>query len=253
MMTLPKVAVIGAGLVGGSAALLIQAVIPGCEVVIVDIDRQRAEGQAMDIAHAGALWRAVHVRAGDYGDVAGSSVIVITAGVAMKSGQSRLDLAKANLEVLTDILDAVAEGSPDATYVIATNPVDVLGHIAQRRLGLAAGRVISTGTALDSARLRSLLAERLEIAPGAIHAYVLGEHGDSSMIDWSGATIGGRPISYRPARMSGSTPSRMSAVPARHHQRHDLFRAQHVGRGPCQAGGQRQGREGGAGYGHRPG
>ena len=194
MIRQPKIAIVGAGLVGGSAAMFTALAIQGAEVVIIDIEPTRAEGQAFDISHAAALWRGADVRAGDYEDAAGADIVVITAGAAMKPGQTRLDLAKVNVQILRQIIECVGTVAPEAIYVIATNPVDVLVRVTRDVMQLPRERVISTGTALDTARLQTLLSERLSVVPASIHAYVLGEHGDSSMIHWSGASIAGMPL-----------------------------------------------------------
>jgi L-lactate dehydrogenase len=194
MIRQPKIAIVGAGLVGGSAALFAAYAIPGAEVLIIDVEPTRAEGQAFDIAHAAALWRAARVSAGDYEDAAGADIVVLTAGAAMKPGQTRLDLAKGNVQILRQIIERVGPVAPEAIYVIATNPVDVLVRVARDLMRLPRERVISTGTALDTARLQTLLSERLGVVPASIHAYVLGEHGDSALIHWSGASIAGMPL-----------------------------------------------------------
>lgn len=193
-MKMPKVAIIGAGMVGGSTALLVQAYVPNSEIVIVDINRSRAEGQAYDIAHACALWGAAHVRAGGFQDVENADIIIVTAGVAMKPGETRLDLARNNVAILKDILSETKPRAPEAIYILAINPVDVLTYVSWKYLGLPRERVISTGTSLDSARLRSLLSDRLGLSTTAIHAHVFGEHGDSAFIHWSGASAGGLKI-----------------------------------------------------------
>ena len=131
MIRQPKIAIIGAGLVGGSAALFAAYAIPGSEIVIIDVEPTRAEGQAFDISHAAALWRAAHVRAADYDDAAGADIVVITAGAAMKPGQTRLDLAKGNVQILRQIIERVGPVTRDAIYVIATNPVDVLVRVVR--------------------------------------------------------------------------------------------------------------------------
>lgn len=194
MIRQPKIAIVGAGLVGGSAALFTAYAIPGSEVLIIDIEPTRAEGQAFDIAHAAAMWRAARVYAGDYEDAAGADIVVITAGAAMKPGQTRLDLAKVNAGILRQIIGHVGPVAPDAIYVIATNPVDVLVRIARDAMQLPRERAISTGTTLDTARLQTLLSERLDVAAASIHVYVLGEHGDSALVHWSAASISGMPL-----------------------------------------------------------
>lgn len=194
MIRQPKIAIVGAGLVGGSAALFTAYAIPGAEVLVIDIEPTRAAGQAFDIAHAAALWRAARVYAGDYEDAAGADIVVITAGAGVKPGQTRLDLAKVNTKILRQIIERVGPVAPEAIYVIATNPVDVLVRVARDLMQLPRERVISTGTTLDTARLQTLLSERLGVTPASIHAYVLGEHGDSAFVHWSGASIAGMPL-----------------------------------------------------------
>jgi L-lactate dehydrogenase len=189
-----RIVIVGAGLVGGSAALFTAVAIPSAEIVIVDIERVRAEAQALDLAHATAFWGNDRVRAGDYEDARGADIVVVTAGVGVKPGQTRLDLIQTNAAILGGIVDRVAPLAPDAIYVVATNPCDVLAAHARDRLGCARERVISTGTSLDTARLRALLSERLGIVAPAIDAYVLGEHGDSALIHWSGASVAGMPL-----------------------------------------------------------
>jgi L-lactate dehydrogenase len=189
-----KIAIVGAGLVGGSAALFSAYSIPGMEIVLIDIEPVRAEGQVLDLAHAAAIWRSSHFHAGDYSDARDADIVVITAGAGVKPGQTRLDIAQINARIVSEIVDQIAPYAPDAIYIVATNPCDVLAHVVYHRLGLPRERVISTGTELDTARLRTLLSERLGIGAPAIYAYVLGEHGESAIIHWSGATVSGMPL-----------------------------------------------------------
>lgn len=193
-MRQPKIVIVGAGLVGGSAAMFAAFTIPSAQIVIIDLERVRAEGQALDLAHAAAFWGHDRFCAGDYQDAGDADIVVITAGVGVKPGQTRLDLATTNARILVEIIDRVAPLAPNAIYVIATNPCDVLAFVARERLQCPRERVISTGTSLDTARLRSLLSARLSVVAHAIHAYVLGEHGASALIHWSGATVSGMPI-----------------------------------------------------------
>ncbi|SOZ10758.1 lactate/malate family dehydrogenase [Cupriavidus taiwanensis] len=193
-MRQPKIVVVGAGLVGGSAALFAAVAIPSAEVVIIDLERIRAEGQALDLAHSAAFWGSNRFYAGNYEDAQDADVVVITAGVGVKPGQTRLDLAKTNASIATEIVDRIAPLAPEAIYVIATNPCDVLAGIVFDRLRCPRERIISTGTSLDTGRLRSLLSERLGIVAPGIHAYVIGEHGESAVIAWSGATVSGMPL-----------------------------------------------------------
>jgi len=190
-MRQPKIAIVGAGLVGGSAALFSSVAIPSAEIVIIDIERVRADAQALDLAHATAFWGHERVRSGEYDDARGADIVVITAGVGVKPGQTRLDLVRTNAGILVSILDHIAPLAPDAVYVIASNPCDPLAAVARARLACPREQVISTGTSLDTARLRALLSDRLGVAAPAIDAYVLGEHGESALVHWSGASVAG--------------------------------------------------------------
>jgi len=189
-----KVGIIGAGLVGAAAGYLL-ANVPGVsEVVLVDIDRARAESEAADISHAAAFGSPALVRAGDYADLAASQVVVITAGTSLKPGQTRLDLLAANIGIVSSVLERVLAVAPETILLFATNPVDVMPAVAVRRFGVPRGRAIGTGCALDSARFRDRLARHLGVSPSSVHANVLGEHGDSEVLHWSGAQIAGMPL-----------------------------------------------------------
>lgn len=191
MIRQPKIAIIGAGLVGGSAALFAAYAIPGVRIVLIDLEPIRAEGQVLDLAHAAAIRRSADFRAGGYADARDADIVVITAGAGVKPGQTRLDLVQINARIIRDIVDQTAKYAPDAIYVIASNPCDVLTQVVYEHLGLPRERAISTGTELDTARLRTLLSERLGVVAPAIDAYVIGEHGESAVIHWSGAAISG--------------------------------------------------------------
>ena len=193
-MRQPKIVIVGAGLVGGTAALFCAVAIPSAQIVIIDVERIRAEGQALDLAHASAFWGHDRFYPGDY-DLAGDAdIVVITAGAGVKPGMTRLDLAQINARIATDIVERIAPLAPEAIYVLAANPCDVLAHVVYDRLRCGRERVISTGTTLDTARLRALLSERLSVVSPAIHAYVLGEHGESALIHWSRASVSGMPL-----------------------------------------------------------
>ncbi|ADG17536.1 L-lactate dehydrogenase [Paraburkholderia atlantica] len=189
-----KIVIVGAGLVGGSAALFVALAIPSAKVVIIDVARVRAEGQALDLAHAAAFWGHSRFRAGDYEDARDADIVVITAGAGVKPGETRLHLAKTNADIATEIVGRIAPLAPEAIYLIATNPCDVLTGAVYDQLRCERERVISTGTSLDTGRLRSLLSERFGVVASAIHAYVLGEHGESAVIQWSAATVCGMPL-----------------------------------------------------------
>ncbi|MFC7557515.1 L-lactate dehydrogenase [Pseudoroseomonas wenyumeiae] len=189
-----KVGIIGAGLVGAAAGYLL-ANVPGVsEVVLLDVDLARARSEAADIAHAAAFSSPALVRAGDYADLAGAQVVVVTAGASLKPGQTRLDLLAANVGVVSSVLQQVLAVVPDTVLLFATNPVDVMPAVAVRRFGVPPGRAIGTGCALDSARFRDRLARHLGVSPSSVHANVLGEHGDTEVLHWSGAQVAGMPL-----------------------------------------------------------
>ena len=189
-----KVGIIGAGQVGAAAGFLL-ATVPGInEVVLVDVDAARARSEAADIAHAAAFGSAALIRAGDYADLAGAAAVVVTAGTSLKPGQTRLDLLAANVGVVSAVLERVLAVVPTTVLLFATNPVDVMPAVAVRRFGVPRGRAIGTGCALDSARFRDRLARHLGLSPGSVHANVLGEHGDSEVLHWSGAQVAGMPL-----------------------------------------------------------
>lgn len=186
-----RVGVVGCGAVGSTAAYAMALQGACTEIVLVDLDRRLAEAQARDILHATPFARPVRICAGDYDALAGAAVVVIAAGVAQRPGETRLQLLDRNALVFKSVIPSVLCHAPDAVLVIATNPVDIMTQIAARLAGAAAARVLGSGTILDTARFRALLGEHLEIAPTSIHAYVLGEHGDSEVLLWSDARVGG--------------------------------------------------------------
>jgi L-lactate dehydrogenase len=185
-----KVAVVGAGRVGSTFAYTLAASGLVREIVLADADRGRAEGEAMDIAQAVPFHRPVRVVAGGLADVAGAAVTVITAGVAQQPGEPRTALVQRNVEALRAIVHEVVRANPEGLLLVATNPVDALTHAALKLSGFPPGRVIGSGTVLDSARLRAQLAAHYGVDPRNVHAYVLGEHGDSEFVAWSTATVG---------------------------------------------------------------
>lgn len=190
-----KIALIGTGMVGMSYAYSLMNQNACDELVLIDIDRRRAEGEAMDLNH-GLAFAGSHMKiyAGEYGDCRDADVVVICAGVAQKPGETRLDLLKRNREVFRSIISPVTESGFNGLFLVATNPVDVMTRITYELSGFNAGRVMGTGTALDTARLRYLLGSYLHVDPRNIHAYVMGEHGDSEFVPWSQAMIATRPI-----------------------------------------------------------
>lgn len=161
------------------------------EIVLIDQDHKRAVAEAQDILHATPFAHTSRVRAGEYADLAGASAVILAAGVSQCPGETRLQLLDRNAEVFADIVPKVLTAAPNAILVIATNPVDIMTQVATRISELPPERVIGSGTILDTARFRALLGEHLQISPKSVHAYVLGEHGDSEVLCWSLADAGG--------------------------------------------------------------
>jgi L-lactate dehydrogenase len=186
-----QVAVVGAGKVGSTFAyaLLLNGLVG--EIVLIDVDRKRAEGEVMDLNHAVPLSNPVRIWAGDYPDCAGADVVVVAAGTAQRPGETRLDLVKRNAAIFQDIIPRITAYNTIGILLIATNPVDVLSYVAWKVSGFPSQRVIGSGTVLDTARLRYLLSEHLDVDPRSVHAYVIGEHGDSEVAVWSLANVAG--------------------------------------------------------------
>ncbi len=189
-----KIGIIGTGAVGSAAAyaMLLRGV--GSELVLIDMNRAMAEAQAKDISHAAPVAHPIIVRAGDYPDLADATMVVITAGVAQRPGESRLDLLQRNANVFEDVVNQILRYAPTATLVIASNPVDIMTHFTTRLTGLPASRIIGSGTILDTMRFRTLLGTHFNISPKSIHAYVVGEHGDSEVLCWASATVASLPL-----------------------------------------------------------
>ncbi|HEV2969853.1 MAG TPA: L-lactate dehydrogenase [Pirellulales bacterium] len=192
-----KIGIVGSGFIGATAAyaLVMQGV--GREIVLVDKNSARAIAEADDIRHAVPFANPLEIHAGQYEDLAGCRVVVLCAGVGQKPGETRLQLLERNAKVFREVVPAVVKRAANAVLVVATNPVDVMTHLAARfamQCGLPAGRVFGSGTMLDTARFRSLLGEYCGVDPQHVHAYVIGEHGDSEVLTWSLATVGGMPL-----------------------------------------------------------
>lgn len=189
-----KVGIVGSGFVGSVAAysMVLQGVCS--DLVLVDIDHRLADAHAQDILHATPFSHPVRIAAGDYEDLKGANIVVIAAGVAQRPGETRLQLLDRNAQVFADVIPKVCRHAPDAILLIATNPVDIMTQVATEISRLPPERVIGSGTILDTARFRALLAGHLGISPQSVHAYVLGEHGDSEVLCWSGARVGGTDI-----------------------------------------------------------
>lgn len=186
-----KVGIVGTGNVGATFgyALLLSGL--ATEIVLLDNNRARAEGEAMDLNHAAPLARPARVLAGDYPDLSGAVVTVVTAGSAQKPGETRLDLVSRNAEIFRTIIPKITQYNPSGIILIATNPVDILSYVAWKLSGLPHNQVIGSGTILDTARFRYLLSEYFQVDPRSVHAYIIGEHGDSEVPVWSLANIAG--------------------------------------------------------------
>ncbi len=186
-----KITVVGAGNVGASIAYTLTIDGMASEIVLVDINRGKAEGEAMDILQGTAFCPPVNIYAGDYEDAKDSDIVIITSGIPRKPGQSRLDLAQNNVNLMKDIAPKLVAAAPNAIYLIVSNPVDVMTYTFLKVTGLPEHQVIGSGTMLDSARLRSVIAESVNINPKNVHGYVLGEHGNSAVFPWSLIKIAG--------------------------------------------------------------
>lgn len=190
-----KITVIGAGAVGSSIGYLLAAEAVANEIVFIDVNKEKALGEAMDIYQATPFLSPAKVYAGEYEDAKDSDIVVITSGVARKPGQTRIDLAQINVNIIKSIAKPIAEVCPNALFVIVANPVDVLTYTFHQVSGIPANRIIGSGTSLDTARLRTRLSEIYNVVPSQVDANVLGEHGDTSFIPWSQVRIGGVSVS----------------------------------------------------------
>ena len=189
-----KITIIGTGSVGSTIAYTLTATGICSEIVMIDINDKKAMGEALDIRQGTPFCAPCSIYAGNYADAENSDIVIITSGVARKPGQTRLDLAQINVDILKSIIPHITKYAPDATYVIVSNPVDILTYTFCKCSGIPEERVIGSGTILDTARLRSRLAEYFSINQQNVHAYVLGEHGDTSVIPWSTANISNVPV-----------------------------------------------------------
>ncbi|MBQ3346924.1 MAG: L-lactate dehydrogenase [Synergistaceae bacterium] len=202
MLNLRKVAVVGCGFVGSSSAFALMMSGLFSEMVLIDADRERAEGEALDISHGMPLARPMKIYAGDYDDVTDAAIIVVTAGANQKPGETRLDLVKKNVAIFKSIMPEISKRKYKGILLIVANPVDILTYTAVKYSGLPSSRVIGSGTVLDTARLKYLLSEHLGVDSRSIHAYIIGEHGDSEFAAWSSANVSGVPL-YDFCKMRG--------------------------------------------------
>lgn len=207
-----KIAIVGgAGAVGASAAYALMMSGLVSEIVLVDVNERRAEGEAMDLMHGAPFVRPVTIRAGAYADCQDCQIVVITAGAAQKPGETRLDLVKKNTGIFRAMVPEIARAAPNAILLIVANPVDILTLAALEASGFPPGRVIGSGTVLDTARLRALVGQRLNVDPRSVHGYVIGEHGDSEVVVWSRASVAGMPVAEFCAQRGASCEADMQA------------------------------------------
>ncbi len=189
-----KVAIVGAGMVGSSTAFAMALNQLASEIVMIDVNKEKALGESMDISHALPFLGQMTVRAGDYEDCADCDVIVVTAGIPRKPGETRLDLAAKNVPLAKSITEGIMKHYNQGVILVVSNPVDILTYMIQRWSGLPIGRVLGTGTSLDSLRFRYLLSEKFNVDVKNIHGYMIGEHGDSMIPMWSATHIAGKDI-----------------------------------------------------------
>ena len=186
-----KITIIGAGNVGATIAYTLSLATITSEILLIDINKEKVEGEVMDIVQGTSFREPISVASGDYADAAGSDIVIITSGIGRKPGQTRIDLAQTNVNILKQITPKIVAAAPKALYVIVSNPVDIMTYVFTKISGLPENQIIGSGTILDTARLRYDLSHRYKIAQKNIHAYVYGEHGDTSFIPWSLADVSG--------------------------------------------------------------
>jgi len=186
-----KVGIVGCGFVGSSGAYAMALKGTPSEIVLVDLNKKLAQGQAEDILHATPFSHPVRVMAGDYPQLANAGVVVLACGVGQRPGETRLQLLERNVEVFKKVIPQVLQFAPEALLLVVSNPVDVITQVVTKLSGINPAKVIGSGNILDTARFRALLGEHLGVAPVSVHAYVLGEHGDSEVLVWSSAKVGG--------------------------------------------------------------
>ena len=189
-----KITVIGSGNVGATIAYTLTVKGLASEIVMIDINEEKSYGEALDIKQGVCFGKPTNIYSGTYEDAKDSNIVIITSGMARKPGQTRLDLAQTNVNIIKSIADKIVPEAPDAKYIIVSNPVDVLTYVFLKHTGLPEERVIGSGTILDTARLRARISEYYSVSQQNVHAFVLGEHGDSSFVPWSAANISNVPV-----------------------------------------------------------
>ena len=189
-----KITVIGAGNVGATVAYTLSRESFVTEIVMIDINKEKAFGEVMDMEQGTCFRSPISLKAGDYEDAEGSDLVVITSGIGRKPGQTRLELTQTNVNIMKDIAQKIPKHAPDAKYVIVANPVDILTYVFTKISGIPESQILGSGTQLDTARLRFMLSEEIGLSQSNIHAYVLGEHGDTSFVPWSACYVGGQQL-----------------------------------------------------------
>lgn len=186
-----KITIIGAGSVGSTIAYTLAHDEIASEIVLIDINKEKVEGEVMDIEQGTCFRSPVSLTAGDYADAKDSDIVIITSGIARKPGQTRIELTQTNVNILKSITPQIVKEAPNAKYIIVSNPVDIMTYVFTKISGLSENQIMGSGTILDTARLRYGLSEHFKVAQRNIHAYVFGEHGDTSFIPWTSAYISG--------------------------------------------------------------
>ena len=186
-----KITIIGAGSVGSTIAYTLASEAIASEIVMIDINKEKVEGEVMDILQGTCFRSPISMIAGEYEDARDSDIVIITSGIARKPGQTRIELTQTNVNIMKDIAPKIAKEAPNAIYIIVSNPVDIMTYVFTKISGIPEKQVIGSGTLLDTARLRCGISEHFKVAQANIHAYVFGEHGDTSFIPWTGAYISG--------------------------------------------------------------
>ena len=184
-----KVAIVGCGFVGSATAFTLMQSELFTEMVLIDVDRDRAEGEALDIAHGMPFAGPMNIYAGDYDDAADAAIVIVTAGANQQPGETRLDLVHKNVRIFKSIIPELAQRDYQGILLVVSNPVDILTHVALKLSGMPEYRVIGSGTVLDTARFKYILGEHLGVDPRNVHARIIGEHGDSEIAVWSTANI----------------------------------------------------------------
>ncbi len=184
-----KITIIGAGSVGSTIAYNLSQESIATEIVMIDINKKKAGGEVMDIMQGTSFRDAISITSGDYEDAKGSDIVIITSGMARKPGQTRLDLTQTNVNIIKEIAPKIGKAAPNALYIIVSNPVDIITYVFMKKSGIPENQILGSGTLLDTSRLRHALSEHFGVAQKSIHAYIFGEHGDTSFVPWSIARI----------------------------------------------------------------